>query len=89
MVGMKSMTGFGRGEASINGATICVELSSLNRKQIDVALSLPRPLADLEQKIRSKVHSAVSRGRVNVAVSIECSRPFAARAAADFLGVEP
>ncbi|MEM9479311.1 MAG: YicC/YloC family endoribonuclease [Verrucomicrobiota bacterium] len=68
---MKSMTGFGRGEAAIEGTTISVEVSSVNRKQIDVAISLPRPLAELESKVRTKVQSAVSRGRVNVSINVE------------------
>ncbi|MEM0898282.1 MAG: YicC/YloC family endoribonuclease, partial [Verrucomicrobiota bacterium] len=51
--------------------TISVEVSSVNRKQIDVAISLPRPLAELESKVRTKVQALVSRGRVNVSINVE------------------
>lgn len=65
---MKSMTGFGRGEAKREGVTWSVECSSVNRKQLEVAVSLPRELAELEAAVRSEAAAAVSRGRVNVAV---------------------
>ena len=65
---MKSMTGFGRGEAQREGVTWSVECSSVNRKQLEVAVNLPRELAELENAVRTDVTAAVSRGRVNVAV---------------------
>ncbi|WP_395735586.1 YicC/YloC family endoribonuclease [Prosthecobacter sp.] len=68
---MKSMTGFGRGEAQRSGVTWSVECSSVNRKQLEVAVNLPRELSELENAIRSDVSAAVSRGRVNVAVRKE------------------
>ncbi len=68
---MKSMTGFGRGEAQSAGATWSVECSSVNRKQLEVAASLPRELAELENAVRTEVSAVVSRGRVNVAVRKE------------------
>ena len=68
---MKSMTGFGRGEAQRSGVTWSVECSSVNRKQLEVAVNLPRELAELENAVRTEVSAAVSRGRVNVAVRRE------------------
>ncbi|WP_294382492.1 YicC/YloC family endoribonuclease [Prosthecobacter sp.] len=65
---MKSMTGFGRGEAQSAGVTWSVECSSVNRKQLEVAVNLPRELSELENVVRAEVSAAVSRGRVNVAV---------------------
>lgn len=65
---MKSMTGFGRGEAKREGVTWSVECSSVNRKQLEVAVNLPRELFELETAVRNEVAAAVSRGRVNVAV---------------------
>lgn len=65
---MNSMTGFGRGEAKREGVTWSVECSSVNRKQLEVAVNLPRELSELEAAVRSEVAAAVSRGRVNVAV---------------------
>lgn len=68
---MKSMTGFGRGEAQSSGVTWSVECSSVNRKQLEVAVNLPRELSELENAVRTEVSAAVSRGRVNVAVRKE------------------
>jgi uncharacterized protein (TIGR00255 family) len=68
LMAMKSMTGFGRGEAKREGVTWCVECSSVNRKQLEVAVNLPRELSELETAVRNEVSAAVSRGRVNVAV---------------------
>lgn len=68
---MKSMTGFGRGETQRSGVTWSVECSSVNRKQLEVAVNLPRELSELENAVRTEVAAAVSRGRVNVAVRRE------------------
>jgi uncharacterized protein (TIGR00255 family) len=65
---MNSMTGFGRGDAAADGTTWSVEISSVNRKQLEVAASLPRELADLEPQVRSEVSARCSRGRVNVVI---------------------
>ncbi len=65
---MKSMTGFGRGEARQENTTWVVECSSVNRKQLEVAVSLPRDLSDLETQIRNQVSAQCSRGRVNVQI---------------------
>lgn len=65
---MNSMTGFGRGDAAGDGVTWCVEVSSVNRKQLEVAAGLPRELNDLETAVRNEVAAHCSRGRVNVHV---------------------
>lgn len=65
---MKSMTGFGRGEARLEGTTWVVECSSVNRKQLEVAVNLPRDLNDLETAVRNQVAAVCSRGRVNVQI---------------------
>jgi len=70
---MKSMTGFGRGEARGEGVTWSVECGSVNRKQLEVAVNLPRELAELENAVRTEVATAVSRGRINVAVRREAA----------------
>jgi uncharacterized protein (TIGR00255 family) len=70
---MKSMTGFGRGEARQADTTWVVECSSVNRKQLEIAVNLPRDLSDLETQIRNQVAAVCSRGRVNV--SLRGDRP--------------
>lgn len=67
---MQSMTGYGRGEAANGAVRFTVELQSVNRKHIDIALSLPRSLQPIEARLREKVQARIARGRVNVAVSI-------------------
>src|SRR5262245_2195359 len=66
---MKSMTGYGRGEASQRGFKITAELSSVNRRQSEVSVSLPRPLESLESRVRDEVNRRVARGRLTVKVS--------------------
>lgn len=82
---MKSMTGFGRGEAQRDGATWSVECSSVNRKQLEVAVNLPRELAELENAVRIEVSAVVSRGRVNVAVRREAAATLANHVTVDHL----
>ncbi|RFC46369.1 MAG: UPF0701 family [Verrucomicrobia bacterium] len=67
---MHSMTGYGRGEASTDSVRLSVELHSVNRKHIDIALSLPRALQPIEGRIREKIQSRIARGRLNVNVNL-------------------
>src|SRR6516165_2327397 len=66
---MRSMTGYGRGETDHNGTKFRVELNSVNRKQSDIVINLPRDLAALESRIRQTINESISRGRTNVVVS--------------------
>ncbi len=61
---LTSMTGYGRGESSVGGLRVEIELSSVNRKQLDVRLNLPRQLGSLESRIHELVHKACSRGQI-------------------------
>ncbi len=63
------MTGYGRGQSVHNGAKFTVELNSVNRKQNDVVVSLPRELAELEPRVRDAINSEVSRGRMTVVIA--------------------
>jgi len=67
---MKSMTGYGRGERSQDGFKIVVELNSVNRKQAEISLYLPREMEILEAQIRDLVNRSVSRGRVTARVTL-------------------
>ena len=67
------MTGHGRGTASANGVKVEVELSSVNRKQMDVSVSLPRSLAALEPLVYEEIHKSLSRGRVTGEVVVRLS----------------
>jgi uncharacterized protein (TIGR00255 family) len=63
------MTGYGRGQSVHEGSKFSVELNSVNRKQSDVVVTLPRELAELEPRVRDVINSEVSRGRLNVVVA--------------------
>ena len=65
------MTGYGRGETDYSGTKFSVELNSVNRKQSDVVINLPRDLAALEPQIRQTINENISRGRTNVVVSYQ------------------
>src|SRR4051812_44313213 len=67
---MRSMTGYGRGETDHAGAKVSVELNSVNRKQSDIVVNLPRDLAELEPRIRQTINENISRGRTNVNVTL-------------------
>ena len=66
---MRSMTGYGRGEVDHEGVKFSVELNSVNRKQSDVVINLPREFAELEPRIRHAINEKLSRGRTTVIVS--------------------
>lgn len=68
---MKSMTGFGRGEVKTEIFRLSVEIASVNRKQMDIVISLPREWSGLETDVRRMVEPAISRGRVQVQFQVE------------------
>ena len=72
---MRSMTGYGRGQSGTNGTQFSVELNSVNRKQSDVTVALPRDLAELEPRVRDLINSEVSRGRLNVVIACHACAP--------------
>ena len=64
------MTGYGRGDCSQDGFRITVELSSVNRKQAEISVNLPRELEILEGQIRDLINRHIARGRLTVRVSL-------------------
>ncbi len=68
---MRSMTGYGRGQSDRGGAKISVEVNSVNRKQSDIVINLPRELGALEPRVRQMVSERLARGRTNVVVSFD------------------
>ena len=68
---MNSMTGFGRGEAVADGVVWRAELSSVNRKQLELVMHLPRELSELEVPLRNKLAEQLSRGRVQLNVNAD------------------
>jgi len=66
---MKSMTGYGRAEATLDYRRVTVEIFSVNRRQSDFQVLLPSEFSPLESKIREYVSEFVSRGQVTVRIS--------------------
>jgi len=76
---MKSMTGYGRGECAQRGFKVTIEVSSVNRKQTEIAVNLPRDLEVLEAQIRDQINRRVARGRLTVRVSVHAAEGAAGR----------
>lgn len=70
---MRSMTGFGRGEASGEFGRIVVEVKAVNHRFSEVVCRMPRQFAALEEQVRKLIQSQVSRGRVDAFVSWEAT----------------
>lgn len=68
---VKSMTGFGKGEATLPNKKITVEIRSLNSKQLDLGLRLPAVYRQSEYEIRNLISRSVQRGKVDLFVSVE------------------
>lgn len=68
---IRSMTGFGRGNYESDGRTYIIEIKSVNHKYNDITVKLPRFLNSLEDGIRKKVASSISRGKVDVYITFE------------------
>ena len=70
---IRSMTGFGKAEKNCDTphCRISVEVVSVNRKQLDLRLNLPRELAAMEPELRSKVAKKIGRGSVSVKINCD------------------
>ncbi len=68
--GLRSMTGYGRGESAEGAFTAVAEINSVNRRQLDVRLQLPRWLALREAIFTDRVKARLSRGHVNASVQV-------------------
>ncbi|MGN0491341.1 YicC/YloC family endoribonuclease [Ruminococcus sp.] len=67
---IKSMTGFGRCEAEINGREITVEIKSVNHRYFEFSCRTPRGYGFLDDKLKSYVNSRVSRGKIDMFVTV-------------------
>ena len=68
---VKSMTGFGRGEATADGRTWRIEMRCVNNRHLDLHIKLPRGYAMLEERIRRRVSESQQRGRVDLYVNVD------------------
>ena len=68
---IKSMTGFGKAEATCENKKITVEVRSLNSKQLDLSVKMPPLYREVEFEIRNLVTKSLQRGKVELYVSVE------------------
>ena len=66
-----SMTGYGRAVETVNGREFTVELCSVNNRYLDCTVKLPRSVSFAEDAVKQAVKQAVSRGKVDVFISIK------------------
>lgn len=70
---IRSMTGFGRAQASVEGYNITVEIRSVNHRYFEFYAKIPRTYSFLEEKIKSTLSTGISRGKVECSVQIEAT----------------
>ena len=68
---LKSMTGFGRTELTIDAFTVNAQIRSVNHRYMDCSIRIPRCYNFLEEKIRQKTAEYISRGKIEVSISIK------------------
>lgn len=68
---IKSMTGFGRAEEIIGGRDVLIEIKSVNHRFFDFSARISRGYGFLEDKIKTYLQKNVTRGKIDVLVSLE------------------
>lgn len=68
---IKSMTGFGRGEASQDNITFSVDIKTVNHRYSDISVRLPRMVSPLEEKIREYIGSKLNRGKIDIYINYD------------------
>ncbi len=71
---IKSMTGFGSAKGTVEGLEISVELKSVNNRYLDTSVRMPRSFLFAEEMVKSCVQSHISRGKVDVFVTVDSSQ---------------
>ena len=70
---VKSMTGYGRSRETLHQRDITVEVRSVNNRFLDCTVKMPRAYVFAEDAVKTRVRNAVSRGKVDVFVTIDAS----------------
>ena len=68
---IRSMTGFGRGEAVSSGYRFAAEIKSVNHRFLNLSIRLPRAFAHLESRLAARCSSRCERGHLHVSVELE------------------
>ena len=67
---IRSMTGYGRAVETVNGRQFTVELRSVNNRYLDCSVKAPRMLSFSEEVVKQAVKNSISRGKVDVFVTV-------------------
>ena len=70
---VKSMTGYGRARQTLNGRDITVGVRSVNNRYLDCTVKVPRTYIFAEDAVKARVQKAVSRGKVDVFITIDAA----------------
>lgn len=70
---IKSMTGYGSAKGTVESLNITIELKSVNNRYLDASVRLPRNFLFAEDTVKSVVQKHISRGKVDVFVSVDSS----------------
>ena len=68
---VRSMTGYGRGEAVLHGRSIVVEVRSVNNRYLDCNIKMPRAYIFAEDAMKSRIQNSISRGKVDIFVTMD------------------
>ena len=68
---IKSMTGYGKSNLSINSREYQVEIKTVNHKYIDTNIKMPRTISYLEEDVRKLITSKLKRGKVDISITFE------------------
>lgn len=66
---LKSMTGFGRAKYETNSREYIVDIKSVNNRYSDISIKMPRSISFLEEKVKQRITTAISRGKVEVFIT--------------------
>lgn len=80
---IKSMTGYGRGQAAVEGLSFSVEIKAVNHRYGDVNIKAPRMLAAYEHDLKKQVSALLKRGKIDVYIAQENSEQLLAEPAVD------
>lgn len=68
-----SMTGYGGAKGEVNAIAVSAELKSVNNRYLDISVRLPKSCMFAEEAVRSAVQSHISRGKVDVFITVDTS----------------
>ncbi len=81
---IRSMTGFGRGQDTIDSLGIVVEIRAVNHRYFEFSSRLPRAYSFLDEKLKNYLQHRISRGKVDVSVQIDTAETAASEVSVNF-----